>query len=197
LRSEEKIIPDMSLKGLLEERKSSIVKQWVHAIFDKYPADSSNFFQKQQDQFLNPVGHTISEGVQDFFAEFLQDPGSEKIFPILNDIIKIKAVQNFSPSKALSFLFLLKKVIREVAGDEIHKNHLEDELTSLDEQIDRLILLSFDIYMKCRERIYEIKADEVRRMTFRLLQKANLICEIQEEGASPAEEPVITQKIKG
>jgi hypothetical protein len=187
----------MNLRGLLEEKKSSIVKKWVHAIFENYPADSSNFFQKQQDRFLNPVGHTISEGVQDFFDEFLQNPDSEKIYPILNDIIKIKAVQNFPPSKALSFLFLLKKVIREEAGSEIQKNHLADELTSLELQIDRLILLSFDIYMKCRERIYEIKADEVRRMTFRLLQKANLICEIQEEGSSPAEEPVLTQKIKG
>lgn len=187
----------MNLRRLLEEKKSSIVKKWVHAIFENYPADSSDFFINQKDRFLNPVGHAMSEGMQDVFDEFLQNPDSEKIFPILNDIIKIKAVQNFSPSKALSFLFLLKKVIREEADSEIRKRQLSDELTEFEAQIDKLILLSFDIYMKCRERIYEIKADEVRRMTFRLLQKANLICEIQEEESSPAEETVLTQKIKG
>jgi hypothetical protein len=184
----------MSLRGLLEEKKSSVVKKWVHAIFESYPADSSNFFQKQQDRFLNPVGNTISEGVQDIFDEFLQDPNSEKIFPILNDIIKIKAVQNFPPSTALSFLFLLKEVIREEVESEIRIKQLAEELTEFEAQIDKLILLSFDIYMKCRERIYEIKADEVRRMTFRLLQKANLICEIQGEESSSGEEPVLTQK---
>lgn len=187
----------MNLKRLLEENKSSIVKKWVHAVFESYSADSSVFFLRQQDRFLNPVGHTISEGMQDIYDEILQDPDSEKIFPILNDIIKIKAVQDFSPSKALEFFFLLKRVIREETDGEIRNSQLSNELTEFEERIDKLILLSFDIYMKCRERIYEIKADEVRRMTFRLLQKANLICEIQKEESSPAEETVLTQNIKG
>ena len=34
--------------------------------------------------------------------------------------------------------------------------------------------------MKCREKIYDIKANEARSMTFRLLQKAQLIVENQE-----------------
>jgi hypothetical protein len=195
--NEEKHRPDMKLRELLLEKKSRIVKRWFDAIIENYPADSSNFLKNQRDQFQNPVGNTISEGIQNIFEEFLQDPDSEKIFPILNDIIKIKAVQNFPPSKALSFLFLLKKVIREEADSEIRKRQLADELTEFEAQIDKLILLSFDIYMKCREKIYEIKADEVRRMTFRLLQRANLICEIQEEESSPGEETVLTQKIKG
>lgn len=187
----------MKLRELLLEKKSQIVKRWFDAIIENYPADSSNFLKNQRDRFQNPVGNTISEGIQNIFEEFLQDPDSEKIFPILNDIIKIKAVQNFPPSKALSFLFLFKKVIREEADSEIRKRQLADELTEFEAQIDKLILLSFDIYMKCREKIYEIKADEVRRMTFRLLQRANLICEIQEEESSPGEETVLTQKIKG
>ena len=195
--SEEKHRPDMKLRELLLEKKSQIVKKWFEAIIENYPADSSNFFKNQKDRFLNPVGHTISEGIQNVFDEFLQDPDSEKIFPILNDIIKIKAVQNFPPSKAVSFLFFLKKVIREELDSEIRKGRLAEELNAFEAQIDKLILLSFDIYMKCRERIYEIKADEVRRMTFRLLQKANLICEIQAEESSPGEETVLTQKIKG
>jgi hypothetical protein len=196
LRSKEKSIPDMNLKGLLEERKSSLVKRWVHAIFDSYPADSANFFQKQQDQFLNPVGHTISECAEEIFNELLRNSEPEKFFPILHDIIKIRAVQDFTPSMALSFLLLLKRAIREEVGSEIQKNHLMDEMVAFEEQIDQLILLSFDIYVKCRERIYELKTDDVRRMTFRLLKKANLICEIQDDGSSP-EETVKTQKIKG
>ena len=41
-------------------------------------------------------------------------------------------------------------------------------------KIDTMALLAFDIYMKCREKIYEIKLDEVkgeRERLFRLLER--------------------------
>ena len=95
----------------------------------------------------------------------------------------------------MSFLFLLKDVIRDSLEKEIREDSVMKELVELESRIDRLALLSFDIYMKCRERIYEIKADEVKRLTFRLLQRANLICEIQETDRES--EIVLTKKIKG
>jgi hypothetical protein len=189
--------PDMNLKALMSEKKAAIVKKWFDLIIDNYPSDASNFFKKQKNRFSNPVGHTISQGIDGLFDEILHGIDSEKLFPFLNDIIKIKAVQDFSPSKAISFVFLLKQAIREEMGSEIKKKQMSDELRLFEEQIDELALLSFDIYMKCRERIYEIKADEARRMMFRLLQKANLVCEIQEKESDLGTETVLTQKIKG
>ncbi len=187
----------MNIKALMSEKKAAIVKKWFDLIIDNYPADASNFLKKQKNRFSNPVGHTISQGIDGLFDEILHGIDSEKLFPFLNDIIKIKAVQDFSPSKAISFVFLLKQAIREEMGSEIKKKQMSDELRLFEEQIDELALLSFDIYMKCRERIYEIKADEARRMMFRLLQKANLVCEIQEEESDLGAETVLTQKIKG
>jgi len=187
----------MNLKALMSEKKAAIVKKWFDLIIDNYPADASNFFKKQKNRFSNPVGHTISQGIDGLFDEILHGIDSEKLFPFLNDIIKIKAVQDFSPSKAISFVFLLKQAIREEMGSEIKKKQMSDELRLFEEQIDELALLSFDIYMKCRERIYEIKADEARRMMFRLLQKANLVCEIQEKESDLGAETVLTQNIKG
>ena len=188
---------DMNLKALLSGEKAAIVKKWFDLIIDNYPADASNFLKKQKNRFSNPVGHTISQGIDGLFDEILHGIDSEKLFPFLNDIIKIKAVQDFSPSRAISFVFLLKQAIREEMGSEIKKKQMSDELRLFEEQIDELALLSFDIYMKCRERIYEIKADEARRMMFRLLQKANLVCEIQEKESDLGAETVLTQKIKG
>jgi len=187
----------MKLKDLLLERKSSIIKKWFDSIIKDYPADSSNFLKKQKNRFLNPVGQTISEGIGGLFDELLQGGDSEKLFPFLNDIIKIKAVQDFSPSKALSFIFLLKRVVREELGSEIKGNQISDDLTSFESQIDELALLSFDIYMKCRQRIYEIKSDETIRMTYRLLQRANLICETEERESEVEPETISTQNIKG
>ena len=42
-------------------------------------------------------------------------------------------------------------------------------------RIDAIALHAFDSFMKCREKIYEIKTNETRNMTFRLLQKAQLL----------------------
>jgi hypothetical protein len=188
----------MNFKDLLIEKKSSIVKKWFDLIIEIYPSDPSNYFKKQTDRFLNPVGHTISEGIDGLFDELLNGvDSSEKFFPFLNDILRIKAVQDFSPSKAISFIFLLKQAVREELKSEIKKQQISDDLTLFESRIDSIALLSFDIYMKCREKIYEIKADETKRMTFRLLQRANLICEIQEQETDSGTKSALTQNIKG
>jgi hypothetical protein len=187
----------MNFRDLLKKKKSAIVRKWFDLMIEDYPPDSSHFLKKQENQFLNPVGYTLSESVDGLFDVLLHSPDPEKFFPFLNDIIKIKAVQDFSPSKAISFIFSLKKAVREELKDEIKRENFSNDLKSFELQIDDLALLSFDIYMKCRERIYQIKTDESRRIMFRLLQKANLVCEIQDQEQDPGAETVLTQNIKG
>jgi hypothetical protein len=51
--------------------------------------------------------------------------------------------------------------------------------------------------MKCRERIFEIKTEEVKRFTSALLKRANLICDIRDQEPETASETVLTQKIEG
>ncbi|MDH5202873.1 MAG: RsbRD N-terminal domain-containing protein [Nitrospirota bacterium] len=171
----------MSLEELLLEKKPIIVKKWFHLILETYPADASQFLKKQKNQFANPVGHTISHGIKDLFEELLKGMNPDKISPLLDTIIRIRAVQDFSPSKAVAFIFLLKKVVREELKREIKEHQLSDELVKFDSMIDDLALLAFDIYMQCREKIYELKTNELKNMTFGLLKRANLIYEIQEE----------------
>lgn len=187
----------MNLKDLLSERKSSILQRWFDAIVASYPPDASHFFKSNQNQFANPVGYTFSEVIRDLFGALLEGGDPARYFPFLNDIIKIKAVQDFSPSQAVSFLFLLKTVIREELQRELQRNQFHSELHALDSEIDALALLAFDVYMKCREKIYEIRTNEARNMMFRLLKKANLVREISEGDQGLGEEPVLTQKIEG
>ncbi|MBM4144754.1 MAG: hypothetical protein FJ240_00545 [Nitrospira sp.] len=188
----------MNFNDLLKNRKPAIIKKWFHATADTYPSNASNFIKSQADCFHNPVGYTLAEGVEGLFDGLLRDDAnSERFFPYLNDIIKIKAVQDFSPSNAISFIFLLKPIIREEIAKETNGKNFSDELLSFESEIDGLALLSFDIYMKCRERIYEIKTEEVKRMTFGLLKRANLICDIRDQEPENGSESVLTQKIEG
>jgi len=183
----------MNFKDLLLEKKSAILKRWFDVILESYPADTSNFLKKQKNRFANPVGYTISQGIEGLFGEILQGIDSEKASPFLDNIIRIKAIQDFSASQAVSFIFLLKKVIREEFEKEIKENQISIELAALEVKIDELALLSFDIFMKCREKIYDLKAEEIKRMTFKLLQRANLICEIQEPETDLESSQILTQ----
>jgi hypothetical protein len=166
----------MDLRRLLQERKIAIVKSWFDAVTEAYPDDTSRFLKKRKDQFTNPVGYTISDGLEHLFDALLQGMLEDKVSAFLDSIIRIRAVQDFTPSEAVAFIFRLKKVIRQKLGDDILKQQgVPEELSTFDSAIDDLALYAFDIYMKCREKIYELKANEARNMTFRLLQKAKLI----------------------
>jgi len=169
---------DIKLKDLINGKKSVILEKWFDAIIETYPTDTTGFLKKKQDQFANPVGHTISKGIEDILEVLLGEKELPEDFPFLNDIIRVRAIQDFTPSKAMTFIFLLKKVVREALEKEIRQNQIYDALLRFESKIDDLALFAFNIYVKCREQLYELKTDELKRMTYTLLKKANLMYEI-------------------
>lgn len=171
----------MDLNDLLLEKRSEILKKWSDLIIETYPEETAIFLKSQKNQFSNPVGHAILEGVEEIFKAVLHEPAPEKVAVYLDNIIRIRAIQEFSPSKALSFLFLLKKVIRAEVMNKTREYHILEELSVIESRIDGLVNISFDIYMKCREKIYELKANEVRNWTYRLLQNTNMVKEFKPE----------------
>ena len=170
----------MKLEKFLSQKRSAILDRWLQLILETYPAGSMRFLKKQKDQFANPVGHTISKETENLYQELLRGIETEKVSPILDRMIRIRAIQDFTPSQAVVFIFLLKKVIREELETEISENHLYGELLLFESKIDDLAFLGFDIYMKCREKIFEIRANEAKNQVSRLLKKAGLISEIPE-----------------
>jgi hypothetical protein len=143
--------------------------------------------REKEGRFANPVGHSVAAGVEGIFEDLLQGIDKDKVSVFLDNIIRIRAIQEFTPSQAISFVFFLKRIIREELAGEVREKSLSDELTLFENDIDSMGLLAFDIFMSCREKLYDIKANEMKNMTFRLLQKANLICEKPEEGPDDAD----------
>ena len=169
---------DMKLKDLLEAKRSVITKKWFDAIMETYPTDTTGFLKKQKDVFANPVGHVISQGTERILEVLIEGKEFAESLTFLDDIIRVRAVQDFTPSKAMNFIFLLKRVLREEAEEEIRQNQIYGELLRFESKIDDLALFAFDIYAKCREQLNQLKIDELKRMTFTLLKKANLMYEI-------------------
>ena len=170
----------MKLETLLTQNRSTIVNRWLDQILDTYPDDTHKFLKKQKNQFANPVGYTLSEEIDRLYTELLQGIDSDRATSILDRIIRIRAIQDFSPSQAVGFILRLKEVIREKLETEIQENRLSDELILFESRIDDLILLAFEVYMRCREKLYEIRANETKNQVYRLLKRADLICEIPE-----------------
>lgn len=167
----------MKLKTLLAKHKSALISRWVDAIVETYPSETAKFLKSKKDQFSNPVGHTIVAETKNLFDQVLEGVDREKVTPFLDRIIRIRAIQEFTPSQAISFVFSLKYIIREVVGPEIDTEDMDQELVDLEATLDFMALVAFDIYMSCREQVYDIRAKEVQQNAFLLLKRANLLVE--------------------
>jgi len=155
-------LPVMSLKNLLSKKRSAIVAKWADRVLDTYPLEVQSLFRQQGDPFANPVGSTIVGSLDGLFGELFGKGGGDKIRPLLEGILRIRAIQNFSPSQAVIFLPLLKGVLKEEIGEEVRQNRLHEEWLELETRIDDFLLLAFDIYMECREKIHQLRTQELR-----------------------------------
>lgn len=171
----------MSLGNFLSEKRSKIIKKWRDVIVETYPGDTQRFLRKEKDQFANPVGYVIAKEIEGLYDELIKEGETDKISACLDNIIRVRAVQDFRPSSAIGFVLQLKMVIREELGDKAPMNGLSVELRALEDRIDNVALLAFDIYSKCRQEIYEIRVNEVKNHLGKLLKQANLTIEIPEE----------------
>jgi hypothetical protein len=170
----------MILNDLLLKNKEAILERWFCLIMETYPTDLSKLLKKERDRFVNPVGFTFSKGIEAIFSELLNDMNREKLSLPLENIVKIRSIQDFSPSQAIGFIFLLKKAIQEVLGSRIQEKQVVEEWLKFQLKIDQMALLAFDVYMKCKEKIYEIRVRESKAekdRAFRLLERMNLLKE--------------------
>ena len=169
----------MKIDTVLRQKKSSILHRWFTLTMDGYPPGAGAFFGKEKNSFANPVGSTLLGGMKVLLTYLLDGTDCGKLSETLESMVKIRAVQDFSPSQALVFIFLLKQAVRRELDDEI-KNALipPGELLAFESRIDDLGLFSFDVYMKCREKIYELRTNQVKNMMFTLFKRADMRGEI-------------------
>ncbi len=154
--------------------------RWREQVFASYPPERTQFLKTKNDPFGNPVGFRINEGLEGIFDALFGKGTDEEIPRFLDDIIRIRAVQEFSPSEAVDFLFVLKDVIREELEKEVRDGEIPPDWRELDRRIDRLALAGFELYAQCREKLFEIRVQEVKNLSYLAMKRANLVCDISE-----------------
>ncbi len=164
----------MALGNILSQNQKAILKRWFDLILETYPTDTAAMMRKDRNQFTNPVGSTISREIEFLFKKLCESSPLEKCDASLDSILKIRSVQDFSPSEAVGFIFLLKRAIGETLKDEICKESIMDEWLKFQAKIDDLALRAFDIYMGCREKVCEIRINQARaekEMAFKAMER--------------------------
>ena len=164
----------MNLNDLLTKKKSEVLNTWLDKLMESYSADARRFFRKQKDPFANPVGTTLKRELENLYDFLLKEWDTNQISSIMDRIIRVRAIQDFTPSQALSFVFDLKTIIREKLKKEIISYDLQDEVLKIEIVIDRMALLGFDVYSNCRQRLYEVRVNEVKKQISGFLRKAGI-----------------------
>lgn len=178
----------MRLESLLVRNKHKIIDDWFNLLVETYPADSAQFLKRENDPFANPVGSSARSGLEAIFNELAEGMDPQPLTDFLDPIIRIRAVQNFSPSQAVGFIFLLRKAIRKNISKEISSQETLPELSEFETKIDELALLAFDIYMECREKLYQLKEKEMKNGSLLAFSQNGL------SNNRPDEKPVLSNK---
>ena len=164
------------MQDLLKKHRAAILKRWFDLILETYPANTAPLMRKEQNQFTNPVGSTFSREIKLLFKQLCEGIQNGECQASLDAILKIRSVQDFSPSKAVGFIFQLKKAIEETLKSEICRKQDIEEWLAFQSRIDALALQAFDIYMDCREKICEIRVNQAKaekEMAFRMMERMN------------------------
>jgi hypothetical protein len=170
------------LAKIIVHKKAAIAKKWFDLTAQTYAPDTAEFLKSKTDPFANPVGGSILSGLDGLLDQLIHDMDPQIINSYLDPIIRIRAVQNFTPSQAVAFILSLKNALRTSLKKELRDTSILTELSELESKIDRLSLMAFDIYVQCREKIYQLSANEMKNRTFRAFERAGLVSE-KAEGA--------------
>jgi hypothetical protein len=166
----------MAIEQQLDKHKETIAGKWFDLLAGTYPPETVRLFNTQSDPFANPVGHTFKTAIREIIDEFFGQNRPEALSPLLDKVIRVRAVQSFSPSAALSFVFGLKTIVEQALEEELAEGETtSEELREFEGKVQGLGLLAFDVYSRCREKLYEIKIEEIKSNTRRLLERAQLI----------------------
>ena len=160
------------MQKLLSQNKAAIADKWLDLLIETYPPDAARLFKRKGDQFGNPVGSTIATGLREIVEGLASGAELSAFAAPLDGIVKIRSIQDFSASQAVAFVLMLKDVLRDELSRELREPAVAKQFVALERRIDELTLLAFDIYAQCRDRVAQIKVDEVKRRVAQLMKES-------------------------
>ena len=163
----------MDIKQTIQKNKGLFLKEWFRATINTYPKDSARILGKDANRFDNPVGAITRESLEAILDLLADTFTGETLEKALDPVIRIRAVQAFTASDAVSFIFALKKIGEDILDASLYRQ--------FDAMVDQIALAGFNKFMKCREEIFLLKSTESKRRVHRAFERAGLVAELKEE----------------
>ena len=169
----------MKIEELLLSEKKAIVADWFERTVQTYPKDAARFFRQNPNRFANPVGQTLRRELESIFDTLLADASPEEICKHLDEVIKVRAVQEFTPGRAMSFVFCLKQAVVAVLQSKLKDPDLLQQWFQFESKVDQLALFGFDIYTKNKQHTYEIRVEEIKRQVAGLIRRSGMFVDAE------------------
>ncbi len=172
----------MGLPDVLRERKEALADRWRELVLASYPPEAVAFLRKEKDGFRNPVGATIRQAIGELTSALVGGDGETATAAPIDALVRMRAVQGFSPAQAVGFVFLFRRAVSDVLGDDLAAVGAR-ELLELDGRLDAMALQAWDRYAACRDKVSEIRAREATARTYALLKRAGFLADAADAGA--------------
>ena len=155
-----------------ERARERILAGWVEAVLATWPAEARPLLERRDDPFGNPVGETVRTSLAAALEALLDGAPPRRVAETLGPLVRVRAVHDLPPSRALAFIFRLRRLVREELGDA------GEELVP---RVEAVLLAAFDLYVAARERLADARVRAERRRT------ASLLRMVEKRGVRPHE----------
>ena len=176
------------LSERLGPRRDALLTTWRKRILAAYPEETQKFLTEKRDPFGNPVGAALEEGTA-VILDYLLDGGDrDELAGKLQHLIRIRAVQQFTPAQAVGFVFQLKDVVRNELGASAAGEGLFDEQLAFESRIDDVTMVCMELYAAAREQLFQSQLKSVHRQSYKLVERMNRMMRVPGEPEDSAEE---------
>ncbi|MDY6820717.1 MAG: hypothetical protein SVN78_03725 [Deferribacterota bacterium] len=157
------------------DKKNKILDDWFNHLISHYDDNKLDYLEKERDPFLNPVKYIFKSALGSIFSYIFEDEELDLVSQDIEKLIKLLALNGPKASEVLGLFVFFKQHINALFMSSFSLEEKIDEYNEITNIFDNLLLKIFDMYVQCREKIYEIRVNEIKRMTFPLLERSGLI----------------------
>jgi hypothetical protein len=150
----------MDLAEAFRNYREKIVNRWIEYTLSTY--NSTEFLSKEKNKFANPIGAAVSESLDRLFVVLSTGGDPEEIKAPVDTLMRVRAVQEFTPAQAVAPLNAVKHITREIFAADKERSRFVQELYDFEFAVDLAVLAAFDIYMESRERLYKVRIAEIK-----------------------------------
>lgn len=167
----------------VKQEKEVLLQKWVDKYYAAYPLGSTGFIRTSTDRFKNPIGIITQTSLNTLYdAAIGEDIELNDVHKALSELVQLRAIQEMPPSRAVGPMAQLKTLFKEEVFDILVKDNKDPkilqeifaEFFTVGARIDSLLLLSLDLYSADRERVFNLRVEEIHRSQSQITRWAKL-----------------------